>query len=123
MKKAVLGILSAAIVLSLCAATAFAAYPCGRHHRSTASSRCAYVDSNGDGVCDVCGVKHANCLSGKGTCFVDSNGDGICDNCGSYHRCGEWFVDADGDGICDHYGTGWGCSHGYGRGYGHGCHR
>ena len=41
---------------------------------------CAYVDDNGDGVCDVCA-------------YVDQNGDGICD-----HRA---YVDENGDGVCD----------------------
>lgn len=130
MKKALFGILSAAIALSLCAATAFAACPGGRHHYvdvngagvcNNAGSRCFYVDANGDGVCDACGAKHGSCLSGRGTAFVDANGDGICDNCGAYHRCHEGgFVDANGDGICDYYqsGQGRGCGSRHG---GHGC--
>lgn len=102
MKKALFGILSAAIALSLCAATAFAACPGGRHHYvdvngdgvcDNAGSRCCYVDANGDGICDACGARHGSCLSGRGTAFVDTNGDGICDyyqsgqgrGCGSRH--------------------------------------
>ena len=62
MKKALFGILSAAIALSLCAATAFAAGPrCGRY----------YVDADGDGICDNAGSR---CV------YVDADGDGICDS-------------------------------------------
>ena len=43
MKKSLLGVLSTAIVLSVCATTAFAAGPGrGRH----------FVDADGDGICD-----------------------------------------------------------------------
>ena len=46
MKKVFAGILSAAIVLSMCATAAFAAGPgCGRY----------FVDADGDGICDNAG--------------------------------------------------------------------
>lgn len=48
----------------------------------------AFVDEDGDGVCDNCG---------RGAGFVDEDGDGVCDNCGR----GAGFVDEDGDGVCD----------------------
>lgn len=112
MKKALSGILSTAIVLSVLTATAFAAGPgCGRY----------FSDLDGDGICDLCGTEHRVCLIREGTAFVDADGDGICDNCGTYHWCGMAgagfggnFVDADGDGVCDNYGSGQG--YGYGRG-------
>lgn len=123
MKKVFLGILSTAIVLSMCSAAAFAAGPgCGRHFVDAggdgvcdnAGNRCAYADADGDGFCDVCGAEHGTCLIGAGAAFADADGDGICDNCGTYHRCGGNFVDSDGDGICDNYhsGRGHGCRSG-----------
>lgn len=78
MKRVLTGILTAALAVSLCAATAFAAGPrCGRY----------YVDADGDGVCDNIGSR---CV------YVDANGDGICDNyqsgqgrgCGRGGQCG-----------------------------------
>lgn len=62
MKKAFLGVLSAAVVLSMCMATAFAAGP-GRGRY--------FVDADGDGICDN---------AGNGCAYVDADGDGICDN-------------------------------------------
>ena len=52
MKKPILGTIALVVALSVSSATAFAACP------------------------------------GHGRNFVDANGDGICDNCGIYHRCG-----------------------------------
>lgn len=100
MKKAFLGVLSTAIVLSMWVETAFAAGPgSGRY----------YVDADGDGICDNVG---------NGCVYVDADGDGICDVCGAVHAQvdGGNFVDADGDGICDNYVSGQGI------GYGRGCH-
>lgn len=74
MKKALLGVLSTVIILSVCATTAFAAGP--RFGRN-------FVDADGDGLCDVCGAEHGSCLTGEGAAFVDADGDGICDNYGS----------------------------------------
>lgn len=96
MKKALLGVLSTAVVLSLCALTAFAACP--------------------GGLCDNTGSR---CV------YADADGDGLCDNCGAYHRCAGTgscanFADADGDGLCDNYGSGQSRSCGYGHGHGHG---
>lgn len=99
MKKALVGVLSAAIVLSMCAAAAFAAEPgCGRY----------FIDADGDGICDNAGSRCA---------YVDADGDGICDICGVFHTQpggGRYFADADGDGICDS------CQSGQGRGCGRG---
>ena len=85
MKKVFAGILSAAIVLSMCSTAAFAAGPgCGRY----------FVDADGDGICDICGAAHTQ--SGGGRYFVDEDGDGVCDNyqsgqgrgCGRGGQCG-----------------------------------
>ena len=95
MKKTLLGVLSAAVVVSLCVATAFAAGPGGGRWFvdadgdgicDNAGSRCAYVDADGDGICDTCGASHP--LSGSGRYFVDENGDGLCDNYGRGHGHG-----------------------------------
>lgn len=117
MKKVVLGILGMAVVLSICAMTAFAAAP-GRGPN--------FVDADGDGICDNCGVPHRRGMgAGCGRNFVDADGDGVCDNCGIVHQrgmgagAGKYFVDADGDGICDNYGTRQG--QGQGAGCGRGC--
>lgn len=120
MKKAFLGVLSAAIVFSIYVTTAFAAGPGGGRYFvdadrdgicDNAGSRCAYVDE--DGLCNVCGTEHKICLTRDGAAFADADGDGICDNCGTYHWCGGNFVDEDDDGVCDNYtaghGQGWGC--------------
>lgn len=92
MKKALLGVLSTVIILSVCATTAFAAGPrFGRNFVDAdgdgicdnAGSGCVYADADGDGLCDVCGAEHGSCLTGEGAAFVDADGDGICDNYGS----------------------------------------
>lgn len=90
MKKTLLGILGAAVLLSMCVATAFAAGPgCGRQFVDAdgdgvcdnAGAMCGYVDEDGDGVCDLCGAGRGGCPAGAGTAFVDE--DGVCDNLGS----------------------------------------
>ena len=77
---------------------------------------CAFVDADGDGICDNYGTNGC----GLGAGYVDADGDGICDNYGT-NGCGlgAGYVDADGDGICDNYGTN-GCGRG---GRGRGCGR
>lgn len=70
MKKTLLGVLSAAVVVSLCAATAFAAGPGGGRW---------FVDADGDGICDNAGSRCA---------YVDADGDGLCDNYGRGHGHG-----------------------------------
>ena len=62
MKRTLFGVLSAAIVLSLCMSAAFAAGPGG--------GRC-FADADGDGICDN---------AGSGCTYSDADGDGICDN-------------------------------------------
>lgn len=64
MKKTVIGILAAAVVMSIGVVSAFA----GGHGRGS-----RYTDANNDGVCDYA----------KSICqYIDADGDGICDNCG-----------------------------------------
>lgn len=69
-KKAAVGVLAAAMVLSTGVATAFAAGPgCGRN----------FVDADGDGICDYAGC---------GRNFIDADGDGVCDNYGDCDNYG-----------------------------------
>ena len=102
MRKALLGVVAAAIILSLGITGAFAAGPGGGRW---------FVDTDGDGICDNAGSRCA---------YVDADGDGVCDNYvpgqGRGNGCGGNFVDADGDGICDNYPSGQGRGCGYGRG-------
>ena len=97
MRKTFVGVITAVMVLSIGATSAFAVGSgTGRN----------YADADGDGVCDrVCS-------------YVDTDNDGVCDNrdacsasaiAGTGH--GRHFVDADGDGVCDHHAAG----HGGGR--------
>ena len=75
MKKAILAILAATLIMTTGTTSAFAA-GCGRN-RSSASRNCTtkvctekrYTDKNKDGICDNCG---------RG--YTDKNKDGICDN-------------------------------------------
>ncbi len=95
MRKAFLGIIAMVIVLSVCAATAFAAGPGG--------GRC-FADMDGDGICDNRGIYYQCSMteSGCGSNFTDADGDGICDNyvsgqgqggcgCGSHRSHGNGF--------------------------------
>lgn len=95
MKKVFLGILAAAVILSMCATAAFAAGPgSGRY----------FTDADGDGVCDNCGICRRSSMDGTvcGRNFTDEDGDGVCDNyvpgqgqsgygCGSQGRHGNGF--------------------------------
>lgn len=101
-KKAAVGVLAAAMMLSTGVTTAFAAGPgCGRN----------FVDADGDGICDY---------AGSACRYIDSDNDGICDNCDQsrmfQNGCGRNFIDADGDGVCDNYGDcdNYGVRHGRG---------
>lgn len=89
-----------------------------------ATPGCAYTDTDGNGICDNCGL-NLHCGSG----WVDANGDGYCDNCGQVTNCvngnhygqstgcGGACVDTNGDGYCDNCGQGVS----YGGGYHAGC--
>lgn len=141
MKKVLMGIVTAILVLSMGtvgASAACRAYDggCGRRAQRRAvcqvakecpsASGLAYrgngrhcVDEDGDGICDTCGFGEIRNCGG----FVDADGDGVCDTCGSgqSQNCAG-FVDADGNGVCDQYGSG-NCGYGSGScGRGHGGH-
>lgn len=95
MGKVALRVLAMMMVLSLGAATAFAASP---------GSGGNYVDADGDGICDY---------AGSVCSFADADGDGICDN----------LTDTDGDGVCDNSARGHGRGRGNGNGFRGGCRR
>ncbi len=87
MRKVISGVLAALTVLSISTATVFAAGPGNGRYFTDADNDgvfdnavCIYEDTDGDGICDVCGTNHGNCLGGQGAAFVDADGDGICDN-------------------------------------------
>lgn len=84
MKKAILGVLTAVMVLSAGTMSVCAAGCRSGHHRAESS---CYVDADSDGVCDICGADHGFCPGADGLCFTDADGDGICDNCEGYHSC------------------------------------
>lgn len=69
---------------------------------------CYYIDADGNGLCDTCGLAHASC-----TGYTDANNDGICDNCNNHHANGNTsctgYVDNNGDGICDNHAAGEHC--------------
>lgn len=129
MKRIFLGVLTSAVVLSLGATSAFAAcHAVRRGPISVDSAICSFVDLDGDGICDNCGIPcqcGALCAE-NGWNYVDADGDGICDHhadglgwgCrgGNAPRggCGRNYVDADGDGICDNYFTAQGRRGGHG---------
>ncbi len=89
MKKVLLNMLTAVIVVSMAVTAVFAAGPGG--------GRC-FVDADGDGICDNY-VSGRGCGSRCGTGFVDADGDGICDNYasgqgwgrGGHGGCGNGF--------------------------------
>ncbi len=124
MRKTLLSLVTAAIILSLGTTCALAAGPgCGGFFADAdgdgicdnAYSRCAYVDADGDSVCDLCGTDHSSCVTGECAAFLDEDGDGLCDLCETYHwcdmtnvGCGSRFADEDGDGVCDYYALGQG---------------
>jgi hypothetical protein len=80
----------------------------------TPVQRRAFVDADGDGVCDNYATRPGsgtgNGRGRQGAGFVDADGDGVCDNAVSGYgrgngQPGSNFVDADGDGVCDNIGT------------------
>lgn len=83
MRKALLGVMAAAVILSLGSTSAFAAGPGG--------GRC-FVDADGDRICDNAGGRCA---------YVDADGDGICDNCqpGQGRGCGRGGQGGHGNGF------------------------
>lgn len=94
MKKLLTIVVILAIILSLCAVTAFAAG--GR-----------FTDADRDGVCDNAGSR-ACVGSYCGENFVDADNDGLCDNYGSGHGCGQGYGHGHGNGCGRHHGHGCG---------------
>lgn len=103
MKKQLTGILTAVLVFSFGATSAFAA---GRG--------CHFQDTDNNGVCDFAGTACA---------YADQDGDGICDYCGMSRGDDNWYgihhAYEDYDGVCPYAGSGYGHHSGYGR---HGRH-
>lgn len=92
MKRIVLGVLAAGIILTIGATTAFAAGVHGGRARGAEAGICLsdgacsmYVDADEDGICDNCASDHGVCLN-NGNCdnYADADGDGICDNQGAH---------------------------------------
>lgn len=96
MKRILLGVLAAGIVLSIGATTVFAS---GMHNGQgnafclsgvCQTGSCSnYVDADGDGLCDNCDDSHGACQTGSCSNYVDADGDGLCDNHSANHDgCG-----------------------------------
>ncbi len=94
MKKVLVGVAAAVMVLSIGAAGAF---------WDGAGHGCQRADDDGDGVCDLCGSGH------------------FCREDGAAWGCHQsvWYVDENGDGVCDYYGDCAGHPYGHGHGAGH----
>ena len=73
MKKILLGMMAAILVLTMAAGALAEEAGCGRGCMRGGSGVRRYVYADGDGVCDYCG---------RGGCgyYVDADGDGVCDN-------------------------------------------
>ncbi len=113
MKKIITLGLTAAILISASATTAFAASTWkGTNYANTAGNAVSdyfgrysnFVDADGDGICDNTGLYIGMGRGKNGGRFIDNDGDGVNDNIGS--GIGRYFTDSDGDGICDNIGTG-----------------
>ena len=126
MKKILLGMMAAILVLTMAAGALAEEAGCGRGCMRGGSGVRRYVDADGDGVCDYCGRGGRGSdvdAEGDGGCdhcgqdgcgyYVDADGDGVCDYCG---QGGRYYVDADGDGVCDNYNGGARGGAGRGRG-------
>lgn len=131
-KKKMVAVFAGALVVALALPTAALAAPGGgfgqlfascqgqglgmaiMRSQATVDQACgrAFVDADGDGVCDNFG-------NGRCAGYVDADGDGVCDNYAAGNGCGRVFVDENGDGVCDNGGRG-GCGAGAGQGAGSG---
>ena len=102
MYQVFLGALATSIALSMGATSTLAADSTAKVSQSLApvyaNAACAYVDADGDGICDNCDFAHGQ---GWGGNFVDQDGDGVCDNAAS--------------GACPRVGAGYGRGCGRGR--------
>ena len=102
MKRILLGVLAAGIVLFIGATTVFAS---GMHDGQgnafclsgvCQTSSCSnYVDADGDGLCDNCDGSHGACWTDGCSNYVDTDDDGLCDNHSANHDgCGNkaaWY--------------------------------
>ena len=84
MKKLFVGILAAVLAISAGTVSVSAAGTgygknFGKGYANKTNSICNFlrpsVDTDGDGICDICGTVG----NGYGYGFVDENGDGVCD--------------------------------------------
>ena len=118
MKKLLVGILTAGLVLSVVTTSVLAT---GQEQKRK------FADTNSDGICDYAGE---NCLyadqdstnQGSGQNFVDEDNDGVCDNFdpdkdngNQASGSGQNFVDEDNDGICDNFDSSTGLCNGLGQ--------
>jgi hypothetical protein len=56
-------------------------------HTGTAKAECKWVDANGDGKCDTCGMTEAECKEKCGTAAPKKEGCGA--SCPMHKSCGE----------------------------------
>lgn len=103
MKKAVAGVLAAAMVFGGSTGVLAAGRGCRRN------SGCGAGGSNYTGTCSWFGEDGDGNFVSEGCSWLDEDGDGICDHCGKEkedcasgvgHRVE--FEDKDGDGVCDY---------------------
>ena len=130
MKRILVGILSAAALLSVETASVFAAdlepnsTPAeGRGICGNAGIVCSFPDADGDGLCDSYELRQTNgsAQNHRGGNFTDADSDGLCDSyalrqtdgSAQNHRGGN-FTDADSDGFCHRRAPGQGARQGQG---------
>lgn len=105
MKKALILISAAVMVVSISVTSAFAA---------NNGSGQNFVDADRDGICDNRDMYQQSGtpqnVGGKN--FVDADNNGICDNAGKKAGC--CYTDTDNDGICDTYAANKGARQGNG---------
>lgn len=111
MKKKLLAILATGAALSMGAAVAFIAGPAmgttadaEENSAVNKPAACAFVDEDGDGVCDNKG--NGQGLGNCGKNFVDEDGDGVCDNKGNGQGRGNCGGAKDGSGKGNGQGRG-----------------
>lgn len=89
MKKLLIGVLTAVLLIAVIATSVFAANSDRRHD---------FTDTNGNGICDNRETRGES----RGCNFADTNGNGICDNretCGESRGCN--FAGEYGNGRCN----------------------
>jgi hypothetical protein len=116
--KKFMGFFAAIMLISTLIITEAIAQPSGKGKMGANKSGSRFVDSNGDGVCDLntSGTAGAGMRNqGKTRInFVDADGDGVCDlntsgttgaGMRNHGKIKPNFIDADGDGVCDNLPT------------------